>query len=338
MSNENKSGDGGKNNDFKASVRPWIIWLAILGFVPILIMLRDRAEPRRVTLSYTDFINAVESDRIVSGEINYNPQASDLRMVTGRYKKLDKNGKPVLDQNGEERVELFKIKIPITPTLSDKLLATGKFDFVEPNTLLVNLFFTFLPFVFLLLLAGISPNVRSHLMSPLVAAAVCVGVVLNIIGRRWVHTLISRAVSVSPDQGLQTTIASTIALHLCAGGSVTDAFGALASIHPVCARVNSLLRNGHLISESLVPLEEVAPTVVRCILDAHRDGLPVNESMMRIADDLRASSFAHIQSRIAEVAVRSTTPLVLCTLPSFLLIGIAPLALAALAGLSAPTM
>ncbi len=197
---------------------------------------------------------------------------------------------------------------------------------------------TFLPFVFLLLLAGISPNVRSHLMSPLVAAAVCVGVVLNIIGRRWVHALISRAVSVSPDQGLHTTIASTIALHLCAGGSVTDAFGALASIHPVCARVNSLLHDGHLISESLVPLEEVAPTVVRCILDAHRDGLPVNESMMRIADDLRASSFAHIQSRIAEVAVRSTTPLVLCTLPSFLLIGIAPLALAALAGLSAPTM
>ena len=113
--------------------------------------------------------------------------------------------------------------------------------------------------------------------------------------------------------------------HLDALGfiEVTDAFGALASVHPVCARVSSLLHHGHLISESLVPLEDVAPMVVRCILDAHRDGLPVNESMMRIADDLRASSFAHIQSRIAEVAVRSTTPLVLCTLPSFLLIGIA---------------
>ena len=35
MSNENKPGDGGKNNDFKASVRPWIIWLAILGFVAV---------------------------------------------------------------------------------------------------------------------------------------------------------------------------------------------------------------------------------------------------------------------------------------------------------------
>ena len=64
----------------------------------------------------------------------------------------------------------------------------------------------------------------------------------------------------------------------------------------------------------------------------------MTDAVMRVADDLRDASAAHIRSRIAQVAVRSTTPLVLCTLPSFLLIGIAPMALAALAGLSTPTL
>ena len=147
MANENKSGDGGKNNDFRASVRPWIIWLAILGFVPILIMLRDRAEPRRVTLSYTDFIKAVEEDRVVAGEIAYNPQSSDLRAITGQLKKLTKDGKPVMTAAGDEAADLFRIKIPITPNLLEKLLATGKFQTVEPNTLLLNIVFTLLPFL-----------------------------------------------------------------------------------------------------------------------------------------------------------------------------------------------
>ncbi len=147
MANENKSGDGGKNNDFKASVRPWIIWLAILGFVPILIMLRDRAEPRRLNLTYTEFIGHVEADRIVSGEIAYNPQSSDLRLITGRLKKLTKDNKPQMTAAGEEASDLFKIKIPLTPNLLEKLLATGKFETVEPNTLLMSIVFTLLPFL-----------------------------------------------------------------------------------------------------------------------------------------------------------------------------------------------
>ena len=151
MANENKSGDGGKNNDFRASVRPWIIWLLILGFVPILIMLRDRAEPRRVTLSYTDFIKAVDDDRVLSGEIAYNPQSSDLRAITGQLRKLTKDGKPVMTAAGDEAADLFRIKIPVTPNLLEKLLATGKFQTVEPNTLLLNVVFTLLPFLLIAL-------------------------------------------------------------------------------------------------------------------------------------------------------------------------------------------
>lgn len=197
---------------------------------------------------------------------------------------------------------------------------------------------TVLPFAFLLFLAGTSAWLRSHFFSPLILGAVTIGIALNIAGRQWVRRLVARAVTPSPELELNATIASTIALHLCAGGSVTDGFGALSPLDPRCADVHSGLRAGHMLHEALAPIGSVAPAVVRTVIDAHRDGLPVNDSIMRLADDLRAASAAHIQSRIAQVGVRSTTPLVLCTLPSFLLIGIAPLALAALSGLSTPSL
>ena len=197
---------------------------------------------------------------------------------------------------------------------------------------------TALPFVFLLFLAATSSSVREHLFSPVVGGAVTIGIVLNITGRLWMRRLVSGAVRPSPDMELASTIASVLALHVCAGGSVADCFAALAPVDPRCAEVSSMLRAGHTLATSLSPIEEVVPSVVRTVLDAHRDGLPVNDAVMRVADDLRDASAAHIRSRIAQVAVRSTTPLVLCTLPSFLLIGIAPMALAALAGLSTPTL
>lgn len=197
---------------------------------------------------------------------------------------------------------------------------------------------TVLPFVFLLLLAATSSSVRIHLLTPLVGGAVGLGVILNVAGRGWMRAMVARAVLPSPDLEFGSRVASTIALHLCAGGSAADGFGSLATVDPRCAEVSTMLRDGHMLSVALQPLEEVAPGVVRTILDAHRDGLPLNDAMMRLADDLRAASVAHIQSAIAQVPVRCTTPLVLCTLPSFLLIGIAPLALAALAGLSTPTL
>jgi hypothetical protein len=150
--------------------------------------------------------------------------------------------------------------------------------------------------------------------------------------------LIAGAVRPSPELELASAIASALALHACAGGSVADGFAALAPIDPRCAEVSSLLHSGHMMTTALAPIDEVAPAVVRTVLDAHHDGLPVNDALIRLADDLRDASAAHIRARIAQVAVRSSTPLVLCTLPSFLLIGIAPMALAALAGLSTPTL
>ena len=193
---------------------------------------------------------------------------------------------------------------------------------------------TVLPFAFLLLATATSRSVRSHLFSPLPVLAVGAGVALNLAGRRWMRRLVLAAARPSPVLRLASDIASTVALHLFAGGTVTDAFVALSSHDPSCADVAARLQSGHTLAESLQPIGTVAPQVVRTLLDAHRDGLPLIATMTRLADDLHAASTAHIKGRVAQVGVRSTTPLVLCTLPSFLLVGLAPMVLAALSGLS----
>ena len=86
---------------------------------------------------------------------------------------------------------------------------------------------TVLPFAFLLLATATSRSVRSHLFSPLPVLAVGAGVALNLAGRRWMRRLVIAATRPSPVLRLASDIASTVALHLFAGGTVTDAFVAL---------------------------------------------------------------------------------------------------------------
>lgn len=196
---------------------------------------------------------------------------------------------------------------------------------------------TVLPFVFLAGVFTLSEPVRGHVVSPSLGGALAAGTVLNITGRRWIARLVRNAARPDPRLAVASAIAATCAVHLSAGGTVTGCFETLAATDARCAETASLLRAGHLLSESLRPIDDLAPQVSRTLLDAHRDGLPVTGVMTRLADDLRRASAAHIQSRIAEVSVRSTTPLVLCVLPSFLLIAVVPIALTTLSGLSMTT-
>ena len=149
MSDDKKPNDNDKNDrddDFRSSARPWLVWLAILGFIPLLIMFRDRAEVKSPKLGYPKFIELVDKDLVHSGRISYNPQSTDLREITGNYFQTDEHGKKTL-KDGKEELVPFKLKIPITPALVEKLLASGKFEASEPNTLLMSFLITLLPFV-----------------------------------------------------------------------------------------------------------------------------------------------------------------------------------------------
>jgi cell division protease FtsH len=78
----------------------------------------------------------VDADKIAQATITYNPQ-SPLKEIRGELTEKGPDGKPVL----------FYIKTSLSEGLEEKLLTTGKFRIAEPNTLLLNLVYTLLPFV-----------------------------------------------------------------------------------------------------------------------------------------------------------------------------------------------
>jgi len=121
--------------------RSWLIWIAILGLIPLLILFRNQAEPHPKEISHSMFLQLLESNLFVQATINYNPQSPDLREISGTYLRGEVEGKA-----GEER---FKIKTRLTPSLEEKLYASGKFKAVEPNTFLLNFFYAVLPFILL---------------------------------------------------------------------------------------------------------------------------------------------------------------------------------------------
>jgi len=64
----------------------------------------------------------------------------------------------------------------------------------------------------------------------------------------------------------------------------------------------------------------------RTLARAHRTGAPVVAAVERLADDLARQARAAVEDRARAVGVRAAVPLGLCLLPSFLLLGIVPLA------------
>ena len=133
-------------------------------------------------------------------------------------------------------------------------------------------------------------------------------------------------------------------LVLCvrAGCSPTQAVVELVArappaLRPAFADVELRLHRGQLLADALGALEAHAGRpgreVARAIAGADRDGLPLAPVLDRLAADARTT-----RRRLGEIAarrlpVRLTFPLVMCTLPSFVLLAIAPAVIGALSTL-----
>ncbi len=105
MPDDNKYSDdknSRKPGEFRVPPRTWVVWIAIFGGIILLMLFKDRMEPPGDVLSQPRFQQVVESNQIVQATINYNPQSSDLREVTGKYWKME----------GDRKVEApFRAKV-----------------------------------------------------------------------------------------------------------------------------------------------------------------------------------------------------------------------------------
>ena len=163
-----------------------------------------------------------------------------------------------------------------------------------------------------------------------------IGAALNRIGWRWITSLITRAVRDQPDD------IGRLTEHLCVslrtGLSMTLACERWRTVSPLGSSVADLISAGAPLEEALLPLATIQPisgkNLGHTIVEAERDGLPILDTVMRLATDHRNERRRQIDTRIRQLPTRLSVPLVLCVLPSFLLLSVAPLVLASLSKLS----
>lgn len=96
---------------------------------------------------------------------------------------------------------------------------------------------------------------------------------------------------------------------------------------------------GQLLNDALHPLvAQLGPralTLAATIRSSSRTGLPLAPMLERLADDARHHRRRHAETSARELPVRLTFPLVICTLPAFVLVAVAPLLIGAVSSLRA---
>lgn len=197
---------------------------------------------------------------------------------------------------------------------------------------------TLLPFGILMLGSAVSGPVRSALATPSALVAIAAGVVLNRAGRSWITRTTARMAAGLSSMDSALWVSSGIAAHLRAGGTLVSAVEQMSAWEPACAAAARGLAAGMPLADALGALDAAAPGLARGLVNGSNDGLPlapVADAHVKSVLDARSAA---ARERVAELPVRNTAPLVLLVLPSFLLLAVTPVAIAALRGLSSPRL
>ena len=138
--------DGGKKGggEFRVPPRTYILWIAILGAIPLLMVFKNTGPMQAEPLSAWQFTGILKSNLVLKGKIIYDPQSGYLHEIEGRYKR------PLGGDNFEERD--FRTRIRITDAFADKLQAMGIFDEKQVNTVLLGLAYSLGPILLIGLL------------------------------------------------------------------------------------------------------------------------------------------------------------------------------------------
>ena len=70
--------------------------------------------------------------------------------------------------------------------------------------------------------------------------------------------------------------------------------------------------------------------MVRAVLTAKRDGVPIRSVLAHLADDARRQQRRELESTVRRLPVRLTFPLACCSLPAFVVLTVVPLLAAGL--------
>lgn len=150
--------------------------------------------------------------------------------------------------------------------------------------------------------------------NPLGTACVVAGLLLVVAARQWTRSLLKRA---QPAPGTPGMRAELVAVALTGGASIDRAL--------------------HLVAESSASGAGEQERI-RTVLDLSRAaGVPAGELLRASAAQDRHSARVQGRLRAAKLSTRLLIPLGVCTLPAFLLLGVAPLLLSVLASTPLPS-
>src|ERR1043165_9881903 len=138
MSDEKK--DPKKGGEFRVPPRTWILWIVILGAIPLLLLFRDRPDSGREKMTEPAFIKLLESSNILTGTVWADVQSLPLQEITGTCKKPD------------GAAGTFSVWTQLDDDLNKKLRDYGKFDRRKPNTVLQGMLVSVLPILLIAVL------------------------------------------------------------------------------------------------------------------------------------------------------------------------------------------
>lgn len=148
--NGQKSGSSGEdpNKEPKVPARGWLLMLAIIGFIPLLMLLRDRPDSGLPKVNLTQFEKLLEENRVIEADLVLTP-SSKLVEISGRYKAGP-------DEEANATLSKFKGEIPFRfetflseEKLQSLVLAHEQLLPKQPDTMLIGILLQLGPFLLL---------------------------------------------------------------------------------------------------------------------------------------------------------------------------------------------
>ncbi len=140
MADDNKYSDDDKNpkkGEFRVPPRTWIVWIAIFGGIILLMLFKEKLDSPPDTLSQYAFWQLVDSNLLAEATVNYSPQSPSLNEIIGKYYKDDRH----------TTTAPFRAKVKLTEKMEDKLYSLPQVSPREPNTMLMSVAVSVLPFI-----------------------------------------------------------------------------------------------------------------------------------------------------------------------------------------------
>jgi Flp pilus assembly protein TadB len=184
---------------------------------------------------------------------------------------------------------------------------------------------THLPIVAFAILLLSSSDMRGRIFHLSTLIVLSLGLFLNRLGAWWIHILIAHTVNRPVDETI--ALAEQLAASLRAGCSLTESLHAWEDVTPAGTTVAHAIMRGERLENALhhLPQTTAGYRLAHTILSAHKDGLPFVNTVHRLMSDAHNDMRHATETLIRQLPGRLSAPVVLCILPSFLIIAVVPL-------------